>query len=126
MSVTTPEKHIFKYVSSLFLAPCVPANVSAIVDCASDSALVSWSASVAAENYSVTALGSGGQVVSCSTQQNRCNISSLYCGQLYELALTTTNQQCEITTAINVTFQSSEYAKHHGKNEPRAVLTQFL
>ncbi|KAI7809537.1 hypothetical protein IRJ41_010869 [Triplophysa rosa] len=91
-------------------APCVPTNMSAIVDCASDSALVSWSASVGAENYSVTALGSGGQEVSCSTQQNHCNISSLYCGQLYELTLTATNQHCEITTTTNVTFQSKPCA----------------
>ncbi|XP_051768188.1 uncharacterized protein fndc7rs1 isoform X1 [Ctenopharyngodon idella] len=87
-------------------APCLSTSVSAIVDCATDSALVSWSVMVGVENYTVMALGSGGQRFSCSSQQNHCNISSLQCGQLYNLTFTSTNQQCQITSATNVTFQS--------------------
>ncbi|XP_077077959.1 uncharacterized protein fndc7rs1 [Siphateles boraxobius] len=87
-------------------APCLSASVSAIVDCATDSALVSWSIMAGAENYTVTALGSGGQRFSCSSQQNYCNISSVQCGQLYNLTFTSTNQQCQITSATNATFRS--------------------
>ncbi|XDV27993.1 hypothetical protein PO909_031421, partial [Leuciscus waleckii] len=86
--------------------PCLSSSVSAIVDCATDSALVSWSIMAGADNYTVTALGSGGQRFSCSSQQNNCNISSLQCGQLYNLTFTSTNQQCQITSATNATFRS--------------------
>ncbi|KAL0201559.1 hypothetical protein M9458_004746, partial [Cirrhinus mrigala] len=80
--------------------------VSAVVDCPSDSVLVSWSLIAGAENYSVTALGSGGQT-------NHCNISSLQCGQQFNVTFTSTNHQCQMSTTTNVTFQSSEFAKHY-------------
>ncbi|KAK2900552.1 hypothetical protein Q8A67_008667 [Cirrhinus molitorella] len=88
-------------------APCLSTSVSAIVDCPTDSVLVSWSAIAGAENYSVTALGSGGQTVSCTTSQNQCNISSLQCGQQFNVTFTSTNHQCQMSTTMsNVTFQS--------------------
>ncbi|XP_026054455.1 uncharacterized protein LOC113040326 [Carassius auratus] len=87
-------------------APCLSTSVSAVVDCATDSVLVSWSSIAGAENYSVTALGSGGQRLSCSTSQNNCNMSSLQCDQQFNLTFTSTNQQCQMTSATNVTFQS--------------------
>uniref|UniRef100_A0A9J8D0Q5 Fibronectin type III domain-containing protein 7 n=1 Tax=Cyprinus carpio carpio TaxID=630221 RepID=A0A9J8D0Q5_CYPCA len=91
---------------SLITAPCLSTSVSAVVDCATDSVLVSWSAIAGAENYSVAALGSGGQRVSCSTSQNHCNISSLQCDQQFNLTFSSTNQQCQMTSTTNVTFQS--------------------
>ncbi|XP_016396758.1 fibronectin-like [Sinocyclocheilus rhinocerous] len=87
-------------------APCLSTSVSAVVDCATDSVLVSWSSIAGAENYSVTALGSEGETVSCSTSQNHCNISSLQCDQQFNLTFATTNQQCQMTSTTNVTFQS--------------------
>ncbi|XP_026061504.1 fibronectin [Carassius auratus] len=87
-------------------APCLSTSVSAMVDCTTDSVLVSWSAIAGAENYSVTALGSEGQTVSCSTNQNHCNISSLQCGQQFNLTFSSTNQQCQTTSTTNVTFLS--------------------
>ncbi|XP_016319981.1 serine-rich adhesin for platelets-like [Sinocyclocheilus anshuiensis] len=87
-------------------APCLSTSVSALVDCATDSVLVSWSSIAGAENYSVTALGSEGQTVSCSTSQNHCNISSLQCDQQFNLTFASTNQQCQMTSTTNVTFQS--------------------
>ncbi|KTF95187.1 hypothetical protein cypCar_00023202, partial [Cyprinus carpio] len=86
-------------------APCLSTSVSAMMDC-TDSVLVSWSAIAGAENYSVTALGSEGQTVSCSTSQNHCNISSLQCGQQFNLTFSSTNQQCQTTSTTNVTFLS--------------------
>lgn len=112
--ICTSKKEILVNNILYFSAPCLSTSVSAIVDCATDSALVSWSVMVGVENYTVMALGSGGQRFSCSSQQNHCNISSLPCGQLYNLTFTSTNQQCQITSATNVTFQSSEFAIHYG------------
>nr|XP_009297086.3 uncharacterized protein fndc7rs1 [Danio rerio] len=88
-------------------APCASTSVSAVVDCATDSVLVTWSFVDGAVNYSVMAWGSGGQMVSCSTNQNYCYILSLQCGQLFNLTLTSINQQCQTTTDTNVIFQST-------------------
>ncbi|XP_056336881.1 uncharacterized protein fndc7rs1 [Danio aesculapii] len=94
-------------------APCASTSVSAVVDCATDSVLVSWSFVDGAVNYSVMAWGSGGQMVSCSTNQNYCNILSLQCGQRFNLTLTSINQQCQTTTNTNVIFQSSPCTPVH-------------
>ncbi|XP_016147370.1 uncharacterized protein [Sinocyclocheilus grahami] len=91
---------------SLITAPCLSTSVSAMVDCPTDSVLVSWSAIAGAENNSVTALGSKGQTVFCSTSQNHCNISSLQCGQQFNLTFSSMNQQCQTTSTTNVTFLS--------------------
>ncbi|XP_036412774.1 mucin-5AC-like [Colossoma macropomum] len=93
---------------SLQTAPCVPdsTSVSVQVDCATDTALLSWAFSAGVDNYTAVVLGSGGHFNSCSTQQNQCNVS-LLCGQSYNLTLISINQQCQIPTVINTTFQST-------------------
>uniref|UniRef100_A0A3B4CMI2 Fibronectin type-III domain-containing protein n=1 Tax=Pygocentrus nattereri TaxID=42514 RepID=A0A3B4CMI2_PYGNA len=94
-------------VYSFFTAPCMPdsSSVSVQVDCATDTALLSWAFSAGVDNYTAVVLGSGGHFNSCSTQQNQCNVS-LLCGQSYNLTLISINQQCQIPTVINTTFQS--------------------
>ncbi|KAI4885449.1 hypothetical protein NFI96_001413 [Prochilodus magdalenae] len=93
---------------NLLTAPCVPdsTSVSVQVDCATDTALLSWAfGSAGVDNYTAVVLGSGGHISSCSTEQNQCNVS-LLCGQSYNLTLISVNQQCQIPTVMNTTFHS--------------------
>ncbi|XP_072525550.1 uncharacterized protein [Salminus brasiliensis] len=93
---------------NLLTAPCSPdsTSVSVQMDCTTDTALLSWAYSTGVDNYTAVVLGSGGYFNSCSSQENHCNIS-LQCGQTYNLTLTSINQQCQISTVTNTTFQSS-------------------
>uniref|UniRef100_A0A674DRB0 Uncharacterized LOC115157442 n=1 Tax=Salmo trutta TaxID=8032 RepID=A0A674DRB0_SALTR len=95
-------------------APCLPSSVQAQVDCGSDgAALLSWSYTDGANNYTLSANGVGGEVVSCTTQQNHCNVTGLSCGAHYNITLTATNQECQITVPINASFDTRPCAPQH-------------
>uniref|UniRef100_A0AAZ3P4N4 Fibronectin type-III domain-containing protein n=1 Tax=Oncorhynchus tshawytscha TaxID=74940 RepID=A0AAZ3P4N4_ONCTS len=99
---------------SLSPAPCLPSSVQAQVDCGSDgAALLSWSYTDGANNYTLSANGVEGEVVSCTTQQNHCNVTGLSCGGHYNVTLTATNQECQITVPINASFDTRPCAPQH-------------
>ncbi|MGH0117091.1 UNVERIFIED_CONTAM: hypothetical protein FKN15_030936 [Acipenser sinensis] len=76
-------------------APCPPQNVNANLNCASNNASVSWSASQGAVSYRVTAVREDGQSeAACSTQSNNCDVSNLQCGLKYDITVTPLGQKC--------------------------------
>ncbi|XP_058890780.1 uncharacterized protein LOC131740090 [Acipenser ruthenus] len=76
-------------------APCPPQNVNANLNCASNNASVSWSASQGAVSYRVTAVREDGQTeAACSTQSNNCDVSNLQCGLKYDITVTPLGQKC--------------------------------
>lgn len=86
--------------------------MQAQVDCGSDgAALLSWSYTDGANNYTLSANGMGGEAVSCTTQQNQnhCNVTGLSCGGHYNITLTATNQECQITVPINASFDTRKW-----------------
>uniref|UniRef100_A0A3B4UWS1 Fibronectin type-III domain-containing protein n=1 Tax=Seriola dumerili TaxID=41447 RepID=A0A3B4UWS1_SERDU len=91
---------------SLTSAPCLPREVEVEVNCNSDgAAVVSWNSTYGTANVSLTAIVSGSLQTLCTTQQNRCNVTGLTCGETYNLSLTASNQQCSLTapTHANLT-----------------------
>ncbi|KAJ8274470.1 hypothetical protein COCON_G00090950 [Conger conger] len=86
--------------------PCVSDNVDAKVDCEAEMAMLSWDFGEGAESYTATVVGIGGHQASCTTPDNHCNVTVLSCGETYNLTLTSTNQECQITTPTGVTFQT--------------------
>ncbi|KAK1165326.1 hypothetical protein AOXY_G13825 [Acipenser oxyrinchus oxyrinchus] len=81
--------------ASIQTAPCPLQNVNANLDCASNNASVSWSASQGAVSYRVTAVREDGQTeAACSTQSNNCDVSNLQCGLKYDITVTPLGQKC--------------------------------
>lgn len=73
--------------------PCVPTNVSVMMDCINNTALVSWAASLGAVQYAVTA-HSNHSNATCQTSDLTCHLGSLACGNLYTLQVVAMDENC--------------------------------
>lgn len=73
--------------------PCSPLNVSSRLICRSNSAQVSWAASVNALTYTVTA-ASLGQTLTCSSPSTNCTLNNLVCGEAYDILVTAADGTC--------------------------------
>lgn len=92
-------------------APCVASDVSAAVDCSNNSARVSWSSGRGADSYVVTAVGADGNLFSCETDEEWCDLTELTCGQSYHVSLTTVSSSCNTETRTNVSFGTREFCR---------------
>ncbi|XP_058265731.1 uncharacterized protein LOC131365857 [Hemibagrus wyckioides] len=88
--------------------PCLPDPTSFVVavQCANDSASVTWAWSEGATSYELTATSYNGAQLKCVTAQNSCNITYLECGQTYSLSLTAINSAGAVSLETGITFQS--------------------
>lgn len=77
----------------LSAVPCAPTNVSVVMDCANNTAAVSWSASRGAVQYSVTARSSHGNI-SCQTSDLSCSLNNLMCGTNYTVQVVSMGDDC--------------------------------
>lgn len=92
-------------VCLLFAVPCVPTNVSVVMDCANNTAVVSWSASRGAVQYLVSAYG--GQVNgTCQTSGLSCNLASLTCGSHYAVYVVAMGDNCSSIPSQAVMYSS--------------------
>ncbi|XP_043081301.1 serine-rich adhesin for platelets [Puntigrus tetrazona] len=85
-------------------APCVPQNVSALMDCGSDSITLTWESSLGAFFYFATAVDQFGTVRTCTSSDTKCKFSGLRCGSLYKASLIASNINCNssVSDTINV------------------------
>ncbi|XP_053096527.1 uncharacterized protein LOC113530559 [Pangasianodon hypophthalmus] len=92
----------------LTTVPCLPDPISfaVAVQCANDSASISWARSAGATSYELTATSNNGDQLKCVTLQNSCNITYLECGQTYSLSLTAFNSAGAVSLETGITFQS--------------------
>ncbi|KAI3368520.1 hypothetical protein L3Q82_025527 [Scortum barcoo] len=84
--------------------PCAPRNTNGHLDCVSNSAWMTWDASVGASSYFVLAQG-GGHNSSCTTTSSPCNVPDLKCGTLYTFHVTAVNKYCTCRSSHNTTFK---------------------
>ncbi|XP_034066039.1 uncharacterized protein LOC117542456 [Gymnodraco acuticeps] len=75
-------------------APCVPDNVTVEASCEENGATVMWGPSPVAKSFLLTATGRDGHVASCDTSENNCTLTHLHCGQLYNLSITASGDNC--------------------------------
>lgn len=87
--------------------PCVPTNVSVVMHCANNTALVSWSASRGAVQYSVTARSSHSNT-SCQTSDLSCRLKNLTCGSSYTVQVAAMDDNCSSIPSQVVAFNSGE------------------
>ncbi|XP_008292889.1 uncharacterized protein fndc7b [Stegastes partitus] len=81
--------------------PCVPGNVTVVPSCKENGATVTWAHSPVAVSYNLTATGSDGHVVNCSSKVNNCSLADLHCGQMYKLIITAKGHDCTSYPSIS-------------------------
>ncbi|XP_067303573.1 fibronectin [Pseudorasbora parva] len=87
-------------------APCVPQNVTMNPVCDSNGMMASWSPSLVAESYELTASGRDGDVQTCKSTTNNCTLDHLHCGQIYDVSLTASAGNCTSLASQQVTFRT--------------------
>ncbi|XP_030607408.1 fibronectin type III domain-containing protein 7-like [Archocentrus centrarchus] len=92
--------------TSLQTVPCVPTNVSVVMDCANNTAVVSWSPSQGAVEYSVMA-HSAHCNDSCQTSGLSCSLSNLTCGSRYTVQVVAMDDSCSSVPSQALLFGSS-------------------
>lgn len=105
-------------------APCVPTEMEVDVKCHSDAAaVVSWSATRGAANFSLTAIIGGEHRTLCVTEQNTCNVSGVNCGETYSLSLSASDAQCSVAAPTHVNLTTREFNSVCLKVFPRFSVT---
>ncbi|XP_029473495.1 fibronectin type III domain-containing protein 7-like [Rhinatrema bivittatum] len=89
-------------------APCIVKSVSAVVECATNVAAVSWDSAVGAESYTSTVTAPDGEQGSCNATGTTCEIQDLQCGQTYAVSVTAFNEQCSAPDSALSEFQTGE------------------
>ncbi|XP_051866723.1 fibronectin type III domain-containing protein 7-like [Pristis pectinata] len=90
---------------SIQTGPCTSGNISAFVDCDTNTAKVSWEPSSGSDFYIATALGINEETHSCTTEDVTCEIVDLQCGQSYNVTVVAVNEICNSSESTISSFQ---------------------
>ncbi|XP_043080861.1 fibronectin type III domain-containing protein 7-like [Puntigrus tetrazona] len=67
---------------------------------------VTWSPSLVAESYALTASSRDGDVRTCRSTTNNCTLLHLHCGQIYDIKITASAGNCTSLASQQVTFST--------------------
>ncbi|XP_023261684.1 fibronectin type III domain-containing protein 7-like [Seriola lalandi dorsalis] len=70
------------------------------MDCEARSATISWQPSVGASSYVAELTASSGHTDSCATNHTNCELSSLQCGQKYNVTVMAVGETCNSTAQM--------------------------
>ncbi|XP_017277744.1 serine-rich adhesin for platelets-like [Kryptolebias marmoratus] len=89
--------------------PCAPENVTTNLLCGSSDLMVSWTSSPLPLNYSVIAkpLDGNTSLLTCHTNSTSCVLSSLQCGQTYNVSVRASSGSCSGTYSPSQTVHSA-------------------
>ncbi len=96
----------FFHITSSSLAPCIPTNVAAALNCTTNVASITWNSALGATWYLVKAEGNQGYKTSCNNTITRCDIPNLQCGQEYSITVMGLNGDCMGPASQPVTLVS--------------------
>ncbi|XP_010791369.1 fibronectin type III domain-containing protein 7-like [Notothenia coriiceps] len=94
------------HTTSLQSVPCVPTNVSVVMDCDNNTAVVSWTASQGAVQYSLMAHSSHNNV-SCQTSSLNCSLDNITCGNSYSVQVVAMDDNCSSIPSQALIFNSA-------------------
>ncbi|XP_062419461.1 uncharacterized protein LOC119216595 [Pungitius pungitius] len=86
--------------------PCPPKNVSAAVDCSTNTAHVEWQASRGADSYIVHAFGVEEDESHCETDSQSCVLRDLMCGFTYNISVSAVNSVCNVSRSDTTRLQA--------------------
>ncbi|KTF75017.1 hypothetical protein cypCar_00024381 [Cyprinus carpio] len=85
---------------TLHTVPCPPTDVQSTMNCSTNSATLSWTASANAVSYRGRALGTDGHTVTCDARTPGCQLNGLHCGQEYVFVITASDGSCESPDSV--------------------------
>ncbi|XP_067845700.1 fibronectin type III domain-containing protein 7-like [Heptranchias perlo] len=92
-------------VVNVHAGPCTSKNLSAYVDCDTNTAMVSWEPSNGSDFYIATAMGIDRDTRSCTATDVTCEIFDLQCGQSYSVTVVAVNEICNSSESAAMSFQ---------------------
>lgn len=101
------------------IAPCLPDDIRAGIQCNTNVMNVSWTQTPGSNNYTAWAISTDGQRMSCNSTSNSCSIHSLQCGQIYEVAVTSSSMGCDI-------IAGSDYKVHSGQCSKIVIIIIYM
>ncbi|XP_040264694.1 mucin-3A-like [Bufo bufo] len=97
----------------VFTAPCKPQNVTTVIDCQTNHAVLSWSRTPGADNYLASIIGPEVDGLTCETTSTTCDLDHLNCGLTYPLVITPSNVRCEGESSIVTQLVTAPCAPDH-------------
>ncbi|XP_039513478.1 uncharacterized protein fndc7rs1 [Pimephales promelas] len=88
---------------------CKPQNASALLNCDTNSAVVTWELTDNLTHHTVQAVGSDGHRINCTSSDHSCTLSGIHCGQRYNLTVTAMDGVCDNSNTY-LTLQSAPCA----------------
>lgn len=86
---------------------CKPQNASALFNCDTNSAVVTWELADTVTHHIVQAAGSDGHRINCTSSDHSCTLLGMHCGQRYNLTITAMDGVCDNSNTY-LTLQSGE------------------
>ncbi|CAL8268058.1 unnamed protein product [Arctogadus glacialis] len=88
--------------------PCVPQNVSATMDCGTDSVTLSWEEAPGALFYTGLAVdAASGRGSVCHTLGTSCRVAGLRCSTAYTASVVSSNSRCNSSESARVTVETA-------------------
>lgn len=89
-----------------YLAPCTPQNVSAVLDCSSNSISLRWEASVGTLIYIAAVVDQNRTVHTCSSVDPYCQVTGLSCGTMYSAFVIASNYICNSSFSDTISVET--------------------
>ncbi|XP_054888996.1 serine-rich adhesin for platelets-like [Poeciliopsis prolifica] len=81
-------------MQTVHTGPCSSQNLTAVIDCGTNSLRASWKASSGASSYTATVTGPNGFSEHCSTSHLTCLFSGLHCATSYAIQVVSQDSLC--------------------------------
>uniref|UniRef100_A0A8C1EBU1 Uncharacterized protein n=1 Tax=Cyprinus carpio TaxID=7962 RepID=A0A8C1EBU1_CYPCA len=87
-------------------APCVPQDVSALMECGSDSISLTWDPSLGAFLYFAMVVDQFGTAHTCTSSDTKCKFSGLHCGSIYNASVIASNAICNSSVSESISVET--------------------
>uniref|UniRef100_A0A8C2DDM7 Fibronectin type-III domain-containing protein n=1 Tax=Cyprinus carpio TaxID=7962 RepID=A0A8C2DDM7_CYPCA len=88
-------------------APCVPQDVSALMECGSDSISLTWDPSLGAFLYFAMVVDQFGTAHTCTSSDPKCKFSGLHCGSIYNASVIASNAICNSSVSESISVETA-------------------
>lgn len=90
-------------------APCAVQHVHNTLNCSTNMLTINWEPGSMPVNYSATALAGDGTAVRCMTEDSRCMMANLQCGQQYTVTVKAISSTCEGSSSVPEIVNSGKF-----------------
>lgn len=75
-------------------------SIEAVIDCQVDSATINWQPGTGATAYVAELTASLGHTICCTTNRTNCELSSIQCGEKYNVSVRALGDTCNSTAQM--------------------------